>query len=214
MAEPLGTAKLAAIGPGTHRSLLCAGLQCDYIPNEFRAEGACQWPSRLSLEGTFLLIRANRGRDLLRCELERAGHAVDEVVAYTSRDIEEIPSAMQHSFDRLTIDWITVTSSSIAESAIRLFGPRLQTWKVASISPITTATLIRLGVRPTVEADTATTEGIVQAILRAEKLLSALPVKLLYCLNIEWICRESADTADTLHNLSDSGRSDQSLLNH
>lgn len=165
----LGTAKLAAIGPGTHRSLLCAGLQCDYVPNEFRAEGLANGLRDSLSKGRFLLIRANRGRDLLRCELERAGHVVDEVVAYTSRDIEEIPSAVQHSFDRLTIDWITVTSSSIAESAIRLFGPRLQTWKVASISPITTATLIRLGVRPTVEADSATTEGIVQAILRAEK---------------------------------------------
>jgi uroporphyrinogen III methyltransferase/synthase len=71
------------------------------------------------------------------------------------------------------VDWITVTSSSIATAAARLFGERLRTWRIASISPVTTAALERCGLRPTVEAAEATSSGLVAAMTAWEAARAA-----------------------------------------
>ena len=62
------------------------------------------------------------------------------------------------------IDWTTVTSSAIARSLARMFGDSLQKTKLASISPITSATLRELGYEPAAEAKEYTPEGVVEAI--------------------------------------------------
>ncbi|MHB8898305.1 MAG: uroporphyrinogen-III synthase, partial [Thermoguttaceae bacterium] len=67
------------------------------------------------------------------------------------------------------IDWITVTSSAIAQSALRLLGKDLGKAKLASISPITSQCLRELGQEPSAEATEYTMEGVVDAILRAEE---------------------------------------------
>ena len=63
------------------------------------------------------------------------------------------------------IDWTTVTSSAIARSLARLFGESLQRTKLASISPITSATLRELGFEPAAEAKEYTMAGVVAAIV-------------------------------------------------
>ncbi len=67
------------------------------------------------------------------------------------------------------IDWLTVTSSAIARSLANLFGDDLRKTRLASISPITSETLRRLGYEPAVEAQEYTLPGIVQAIVNAEQ---------------------------------------------
>jgi uroporphyrinogen III methyltransferase / synthase len=61
-----------------------------------------------------------------------------------------------------------VTSSAIARSLAALFGPDLKKAKLASISPITSGVLRELGFAPAAEATRYTTEGVVEAILRAD----------------------------------------------
>jgi len=163
----LGTARIAAIGPATAREAMQHGIACDLVPDEHHSEGLVATLGGQVRHGRFLLVRANRGRDVLRRGLEALGHHVTEVAAYASH--------MADPFDPGTlaaltsgVDWVTITSSFIAESASRLLGDRLRTWKVASISPITTATLIHAGITPTVEADRPTSEGLVAAITRWE----------------------------------------------
>jgi uroporphyrinogen III methyltransferase/synthase len=51
---------------------------------------------------------------------------------------------------------------------VRLFGDDLRKPKLASISPITTATLRELGHEPAAEAIEYTMEGVVSAILDCE----------------------------------------------
>lgn len=163
----LGTARIAAIGPATARESMQHGIACDLVPDEHHSEGLVAALGGQARHGRFLLVRANRGRDVLRRGLEALGHHVTEVAAYASR--------MADPFDPETlatltsgVDWVTITSSFIAESASRLLGDRLRTWKVASISPVTTATLVQAGITPTVEADRPTSEGLVAAITRWE----------------------------------------------
>jgi uroporphyrinogen III methyltransferase/synthase len=167
----LGTARLAAIGPATRLSLEQAGFVCDLTPDEFRSEGLVAAFRELP-PARFLLVRAAAGRDLLRRELEALGHEVTEVAAYVTRPVEP-SSADTAGLGPTAVDWITVTSSSIAAAAAGLFGDRLRTWRIASISPVTTAALERCGLRPTVEAAEATSSGLVAAMVAWEAARAA-----------------------------------------
>ena len=160
----LGTARLAAIGPATRQALEHAGFACDLTPDLFRSEGIATALGQLPRPARFLLVRANRGRDVMRRELETRGHIVHEVPAYASEPVTTLDAATAGMIDQLSFDWITVTSSLIAESAVRLFGPRIRQWRVASLSPITSAALRQHGIEPTVEATAAVAESLVAAM--------------------------------------------------
>jgi uroporphyrinogen-III synthase len=107
----------------------------------------------------------------MRREFEALGHHVTEVAAYSSRAADTIDPATLSAVDRAGIDWITVTSSFIAESAARLFGDRMRRWKIASLSPVTSATLESLGLAPTVEAASPTAGSLAAAIATWESSL-------------------------------------------
>jgi uroporphyrinogen III methyltransferase / synthase len=66
------------------------------------------------------------------------------------------------------VTWMTFTSSSTAKNMAELLGPnyrqRLKGVKVASIGPVTSATLRELGLEPEVEGTAASVEGLVAAI--------------------------------------------------
>jgi uroporphyrinogen III methyltransferase/synthase len=123
--------------------------------------------------GRFLLVRADRGRDALKRELESRGHHVDEVAAYASRPEESLSPEALADVDRAGVDWITVTSPVIAAAAVRLFGERMRRWKIASISPLSSAALEAAGLRPTVEAQRATANAIIEAIVDHESRCQA-----------------------------------------
>jgi uroporphyrinogen III methyltransferase/synthase len=161
----LGTARLAAIGPATRRELEAAGFRCDLTADVHSSEGMVEaFAATGRAPRRFLLVRANRGRDVMRRDLEARGHAVFEVPAYSSEAVAELDPATAAALDACAVDWITITSSFIAESAASLFGDRLARWRVASISPVTSATLRRLGIEPAVEAASADTAGLVDAM--------------------------------------------------
>jgi uroporphyrinogen-III synthase len=113
----------------------------------------------------FLLARASRGREVLAERLTAAGAAVDQIVVYSSTDVERADEDVAAAMAAGRIDWVTVTSSAIARSLVALFGDRLRRCKLASISPITSETLRQLGHQPAAEATQYTTEGLVAAIL-------------------------------------------------
>ena len=166
----LGHIKLAAIGPGTAEELARYHLRADLLPTENRAESLAE-----SLEGAasagerFLLARASRGRDVLAAELRAKGGIVDEIVVYDSRDVAAPETEIARLLSAGKIDWISVTSSAIAGSLAAMFGKELKRTKLASISPITTATLQELGYQVAAEASEYTMHGLVEAICAAHR---------------------------------------------
>jgi uroporphyrinogen III methyltransferase/synthase len=170
----LGTARLATIGPATRRQLEAAGLVADLAPETFSSEGIVAAFADMPPGGRFLLVRADKGRDVMRRELTARGHLVDEVAAYRSRPVEAIDPDVMATVDRAAVDWITVTSPSIAETAVRVFADRLRHWRIASLSPVTSAALERAGFAPTVEAVEATAAGLVAAIVAGESSLAGV----------------------------------------
>lgn len=167
-ARALGTSRLAAIGPATRRELDRAGLHVDLAPDTYSSEGLVAAFAHAPGGGRFLLVRADRGRDVLRTELLARGHVVDEVAAYRNLPVDQVDSATLAAVDRAEVRWITITSSAIAEAAVQVFGDRLHRWRVASLSPITSATLRRAGIPVAVEASEATAAGLVAAIIGGE----------------------------------------------
>jgi uroporphyrinogen III methyltransferase/synthase len=164
---PFPRLKLAAIGPGTAEELARYHLQADLVPKEFRAEALAEALAGDAAGRRFLLARASRGREVLAERLSAAGALVEQVVVYTSTDVEQPDPDVAAMLSAGRMDWVTVTSSAVARSLVRLFGDELRRAKLASISPLTSAVLRGLGHQPAVEATEYTMSGLVTAIARA-----------------------------------------------
>jgi uroporphyrinogen III methyltransferase/synthase len=168
----LGRAKLAAIGPSTAQSLAPFGLRADVVPAEFRAE-ALAAALRPHVSGQRVLwARASRGRDVLPRELTQAGARVEEVVVYRNLDLDAFPPAELQRLERGELDWIGLSSPSIARNLPRLLTPEARRrigvrTKLASISPVTTAAAQEAGLPIAAEATDYTWPGLFQAIIAA-----------------------------------------------
>jgi uroporphyrinogen III methyltransferase/synthase len=158
---------LAAIGPGTAEELARYGVHADLVPSQFRAEALADALMGQARGQRFLLARASRGREVLAEQLRAAGATVEQIVVYSSTDVERPDPAVAALLRAGRIDWITVTSSAIARSLRRLFGEDLRRAKLASMSPLTSGALRELGATPAAEASEYTMAGLVAAVVKA-----------------------------------------------
>ena len=161
----LSNVRIAAIGPNTAQALTERHLNCDLVPDAYRAEALGAAMSDLVTDKHVLLIRASRGRDTL-CEiLVEHGAQVTQVVTYLSQDVTEPDPQVSSALGQGEIQWVTITSSAIGRSTVALLGADLAKAKVVSISPITSGVLKELGVEIAVEAKIHSVDGMVDAIL-------------------------------------------------
>ena len=172
-ARTFAKAKIAAVGRATAdavREHLC--LNVALCPDSFVAEAlADALEDRLEITGRkFLLLRADIARPILRQRLEQGGaQQVHDVPIYETHPAKTLPPHLIEAIDEKRVTWITFTSSSTARNFIALLGPdyrsKLANVNLASIGPVTTATMKELGLEPTVQADTFNITGLVEAIL-------------------------------------------------
>jgi len=169
----LAGCQLAAIGPATAEALADYRLQADLLPEEYRAEalaeGLAAAAAGQKAGQRMLLLRASRGREVLAERLTAAGAEVDQVVVYQSNDVAAPEPDIAAALAEGRIDWVTVTSSAIARSLVRLFGDDLKRSRLAAISPLTAEVLTEAGYPPAVVATEYTTDGLIGAILEAEQ---------------------------------------------
>src|SRR5205823_6208599 len=116
-----------------------------------------------------LLARASRGREVLAEMLNAAGAIVEQVVVYESRDVATAKEDVVEALAAGHIDFMTVTSSAIARSLIRLFGNHLHKTRLAAISPLTASVLSNCGYSPAIIAETYSAEGLIDAIVPFEQ---------------------------------------------
>lgn len=171
-ARVFGKAKLAAIGSTTAAAIereLC--LKVDLCPPSFVAEAlADELVKRNEVAGRhFLLLRADIARPVLRDRLSANGAAnVSDVAIYETRTAQKLPAGLFEAIDAGRITWITFSSSSTVKNFLALLGPdyrdRLSRTKLASIGPVTTATLRESGLTPVAEARTFNIDGLIEAI--------------------------------------------------
>jgi uroporphyrinogen III methyltransferase/synthase len=158
--------KLCAIGPATRDALAELSLKVDVVAKEYVAEGLLAALSGYEMSGASVLIaRAAVARDTLPVELGKRGARVEVVEAYRTVAPVGLAGKVAAVMARQP-DWITFTSSS---TVTNFFGAGVgisEDVKVASIGPITSATLRKFGVGPTVEAAEYTVDGIIAAICK------------------------------------------------
>ncbi len=165
----LGPVKLAVIGPATADALREYHLEPDLIPPEYRSESLAAALKERAAGQRVLLARADRGRDLLRQELSAVAE-VAQIAVYSQVDAAEIDLELLEQINQGHIDYITLTSSKIAEALIRLLGPaarrRIRNGEVrlVSISPVTSAAIRKLDLPVAAEAAEYTTAKVVEAL--------------------------------------------------
>jgi uroporphyrinogen III methyltransferase/synthase len=165
----LSGVRLAAIGPATVAALADFHLIADVQPETYRAEALAKALAPNVANKRVVLLRASRGREILAEMLTTAGAKVDQVVVYESRDVSAPSAEVAEAMSVGRIDFVTVTSSAIARSLVAMFGKSLAKTRLAAISPLTAEVLYELGYPAAVVATDYTGEGLVQAILDAER---------------------------------------------
>ncbi|MEZ0576148.1 uroporphyrinogen-III C-methyltransferase, partial [Halodesulfovibrio aestuarii] len=86
----LGASKIAAIGPATADILREKGIEPDFIPEKYVAEGVVKGLLERGMDGSKVLLpRAKVAREVLPEELRKAGAQVDILPVYETRPAEE-----------------------------------------------------------------------------------------------------------------------------
>ena len=163
----LGGIKIGVIGEKTAHCLSAYHLCADIIPADFRAESLADAMSNDFQGKRVLIIRANRGRDVLADKLERSGAYVTQLVTYQNLDVPTADPAIIELADAGQIDWITLTSSASATNAVNLLGDRIRSMRIATLSPVTTSRVRELGLKVSAEADPYTIDALVESIQKA-----------------------------------------------
>jgi uroporphyrinogen-III synthase len=168
--------KTAAIGPATKKAMLHRGMRVRVMPEEYVAESVVK-ALRRSVKGKrVLLVRAKVARDIIPNELRKAGARVDVAEAYETvvpaASKKKLQAALKSTRKRPEV--VTFTSSSTVKNFVALLGLRRGTKRqrpsmlggmlLASIGPVTSATLREVGLGADVEADPYTIPGLVKAI--------------------------------------------------
>jgi uroporphyrinogen III methyltransferase / synthase len=156
-ARMLGNTQIAAVGPGTAAALSEWHILCDCVPDvSFGAESLANKLADQVAGRRCLLVIGTRGRDTLATKLTAAGAVVQSVVAYQNVDEQNFDENILDRMKTGTIDFTTVTSSTIARSLVAAFGESLRKTKLISISDQTSDTLRELGFEPFQQAEEAT----------------------------------------------------------
>lgn len=164
--------RVAAIGPATKKAIEQRGTKVDVVPREYVAESVVRSLRNRVKGKRILLVRAKVARDVIPNELRKAGARVDVVEAYETvvpqSSRTRLRSALANLGRRPHI--VTFTSSSTVKNFVALVGRRalgLKDIHLASIGPVTSATLREFGLRADIKAKEFTIPGLVEAIVRA-----------------------------------------------
>jgi uroporphyrinogen-III synthase len=179
--------KIAAIGPATKKAIVKHGVKVKMVPEEYVAESVAKGLRDAVKGKRIVLIRAKVARDVIPDELRAAGAEVDVVEAYETvvpeKSRTRLRALMKNAARRPHV--VTFTSSSTAKNFAELLGNSkggsragaslkedllkedLQGVQLASIGPVTSATLRELQLSVAIEAREFTMGGLIRAIVLA-----------------------------------------------
>ena len=160
---------VGAIGPATAAEFTKSGVKVDVTPRQYVAERLLEALGDRDLHGkAFLIPRAKVARDIVPRVLTERGGRVEVVEAYETV-VTQLPAGELQRLLTPSPDVITFTSSSTATNFAKLAGENnvcelLRGVVIASIGPITSETIRKLGLAVTIEAKESTMPGLVRAI--------------------------------------------------
>lgn len=159
---------IVAVGPKTAAALQRYGLRADLLPAEHRAEGVLAVLLERGVAGKCILYpRSQLARDLLVTELSAAGAEVCAPVAYYTRTVVGAGEKLREALAQ-GVDAVTFASSSAVDYCLEALGDDgkrlLAGVTIASLGPLTSATVRRHGLDVAVEAVVPTVERLIEAL--------------------------------------------------
>jgi uroporphyrinogen-III synthase len=170
--KEMSNISIAAIGPATKKAIEQRGWKVNVVPKEYVAESVVRSLSRRVKGKRVLLVRAKIARDVIPRELRKAGAHIDVVEAYETvvpqSSRRKLQAALKNPDQRPNV--VTFTSSSTVKNFMELLGksrtPKmLDGVKMASIGPVTSATLREFGLPVDIAAREFTVPGLITAIV-------------------------------------------------
>jgi len=173
-ARAFGSAKVAVIGSKTAAKLSEFGIKADFVPDVFTSEQlGKQLIGFANLQNKkILLLRSQLASNELVDQLAEAGAEVDNIAAYNAVGEKSEYSWLVEGISKGTIDWLTFASpSSVNGFFEQITGEIVNSGKVrvASIGPVTSERLKKLGVKIDITAAEHTIDGLLDAIEECEK---------------------------------------------
>jgi uroporphyrinogen III methyltransferase / synthase len=159
-------ARICTIGPATRAAVEALHLNVDRMPAEYVAESLVEAFAADDLTGKRILLpRAAVARDVVPVELANRGATVDVVEAYRTVVPHDVAQRVREVLSHRP-NWIAFTSSSTVKNLLAAVDREaLRGIRIASIGPVTSATLRQHGLKVDVEASPHTIPGLVEAIL-------------------------------------------------
>jgi uroporphyrinogen III methyltransferase/synthase len=166
---------IGAIGPKTAAAIRARGIHVDFVPATYSQEGMLAGLARRRLAGRRAVIFCAAGsRDVLIQGLRGLGLRAQRVTIYETI----VPSSLSATVRRVwgskpgrapAVDVLTVTSASGAQHLAQAFAASglsraFRRLAFASIGPVTSQAVRRLGGRVAAEASPSTIEGLVDAM--------------------------------------------------
>ncbi len=169
--DALYRARIAAVGPKTAQTVLNYGLRVAVHPPEGTGAALFEAMKPELLPGDEVLLpAAEQGRRELQDCLEGAGHRVTRVVAYRSERVAPAPEQIEDLL-RAPPAVVLFGSPRTAEAFLDALGdqgrPLLEKAKVVAIGPTTAHALEHMDVQVAETAETPSSEGLVEAAVRA-----------------------------------------------
>ena len=171
----LGFCRLAAVGPATAAKLKELRLRVDAMPEEYVAGKVAEAMAAVETMENLrvLILRAEVANPELPKKLEELGAIVDDVAVYRTVPETEDLNGAAAKFVEEGADWVTFTSSSTVENFHTRFDlpamlKKFPGLKTLSIGPETSKALKAIGLKPTLEAEPHTIDGMVQALENAK----------------------------------------------
>jgi uroporphyrinogen-III synthase len=170
--------KVAAIGPATKEAIEKRGVRVDVVPEKYVAESVVASLRDQVAGKRVLLARAKVARDVIPRELRKLGAHIDVVEAYETVIPQKSRARLRAILrdPKKQPDVITFTSSSTVRNFVALLTQHgrdaradIRKIKLASIGPVTSATLRELGLPIDIEARDYTIPGLIEAIVNAQQ---------------------------------------------
>lgn len=169
LSERQGTpcAHIAVVGIATREAVQRLGWHVDVMPAQFVAESLIEALPRGSLQDQRILLPAAAViRDVIPRTLRDRGALVDVVEAYRNIVPEKAAAQAKLTFSgRPLPDWVTFTSSSAIDNLVSAVGTdSISGVRIASIGPVTSATICRHGLSVHAEPRDHTIPALVKAM--------------------------------------------------
>lgn len=161
----VGRTAVAAVGPGTARTLERHGVVPTLVPDEHSARGLlATLVERVPAGGRVLVPQSDLAELTLADGLRAASWDVDVVLAYRTVPAEQPPASVADELRAGRFDAVLLSSTSTVAGLLELVGTPPPSTVVACIGPRTAAAATAAGLTVAVVPEVASGEALVDAL--------------------------------------------------